>query len=621
MNSNHPKKIVKRPVKITDTTLRDAHQSLIATRLRTDDMIPIAPKIDEVGYWSVEMWGGATFDAMLRYLREDPWERIRKLKAVMPKTPFQMLLRGQNVVGYRNYADDVVEKFVELAIGNGIQILRIFDALNDFRNIKTAIKAVTKFGGKVEGTLCYTVSPVHSLETFVDMAKRLEDMGSDTICIKDMAGILSPYTAQQLVEKIKKATSVPLHLHTHDTSGMAVSTNLKAIEGGVDIIDGAISSLANGTSQPPTEVFLNVLKGGPYDPGLDLKLLAEIAEYFKEVRKKYKQFESEFTGVDPNVLIYQIPGGMTSNLASQLNEQKALGRMKEVLEEVPKVREDLGFPPLVTPSSQIVGTQATLNVLTGERYKVITTETRNYLKGLYGKPPSPINEEVRKRAVGNDEIIEGRPADTLEPELEKNQKENKGKFRSVEDLVSYTLFPKIAMEFFDLREKGEINKPLPEPSKNEHAPPPVPLLTPSEFNIKVHGETYHVKVGGMGHQGEGGRPYFLYLDDQLEEVMVESLMEIVPSEEGRIDKKVGGRSTRPKAVHQGDVTAAMPGTVMKVKVKVGDKIRTGDTILIVEAMKMENEVHSAINGIVKEIYVSEGDKINPDEVLVMVRES
>ncbi len=609
----------KKPIKITDTTLRDAHQSLIATRLRTDDMLPIAPKIDQIGYWSIEMWGGATFDAALRYLNEDPWERIRKLKALMPKTPFQMLLRGQNIVGYRNYADDVVEKFVELAISNGIQILRIFDALNDFRNIKTAIKATTKYGGKVEGTLCYTVSPVHSIDSFVDMAKRLEDMGSDTICVKDMAGILSPYIALELIEKIKKATSVPLHLHSHDTSGMAVATNLMAIEGGIDIIDGAISSLANGTSQPPTEVFVNILKGGRFDPLLDLNLLAEIAEYFKEIRKKYKSYESDFTGVDPNVLIYQIPGGMTSNLASQLNEQKALGRMKEVLDEVPKVRKDLGYPPLVTPASQIVGTQATLNVLTGERYKVITTETRNFLKGLYGKPPAPMNEEVRKRAVSDEEIVEGRPADYLEPELEKNQLELKDKLKNVEDLMSYTLFPKIALEFFLLREQGKTDKPVPEPAKADQTAPPVPLLAPSEFNIKVHGETYHVKVGGMGHQGEGGRPYFIYLDDQLEEVMVESLVEIVPSEEGRIDTKVGGRSTRPKATQQGDITAAMPGTVMKVKVQVGDKVREGETILIVEAMKMENEVHTPISGDVKAIYVAEGDKINPDEVLVMVR--
>ena len=610
----------QKTIKITDTTLRDGHQCLIATRLRTEDMLPIAPKIDQVGYWSVEMWGGATFDAAIRYLNEDPWERIRKLKAVMPNTPFQMLLRGQNIVGYRNYADDVVEKFIELAIGNGIQILRIFDALNDFRNIKTAIKAVTKYGGKVEGTLCYTISPVHKVDAFVDMAKRLEDMGSDTICIKDMAGILSPYTAFDLVEKIRKATTLPLHLHSHDTSGMAVATNIKAIEAGIDIIDSAISSFANGTSQPPTEVLVNVLRGGPSDPGLDLNLLAEIAEYFREVRKKYKKYESDFTGVDPNVLIYQIPGGMTSNLASQLNEQKALGKMKEVLDEVPRVRADLGYPPLVTPASQIVGTQATLNVLTGERYKVITTETRNFLKGLYGTPPAPMNESVRKRAVGDEEIITRRPADLLEPELEKSREELKDRTKSVEDLVSYTLFPKIALEFFTAREQGKLNKPPDDTPKPDPVSSPAPVLAPSEFNIKVHGETYHVKVGGMGHQGEGGRPYFIYIDDQLEEVMVESLVEIVPSEEGRIDKQVGGRSIRPKASQPGDVTAAMPGTVMKVKVRPGDKVKTGETVLIVEAMKMENEVHSPIDGEVKAVYVAEGDKINPDELLVMVRE-
>ncbi|HXN07665.1 MAG TPA: pyruvate carboxylase subunit B, partial [Nitrospiria bacterium] len=423
-----------------------------------------------------------------------------------------------------------------------------------------------------------------------------------------------------LVEKIRKATTLPLHLHSHDTSGMAVATNIKAIEAGIDIIDSAISSFANGTSQPPTEVLVNVLRGGPSDPGLDLNLLAEIAEYFREVRKKYKKYESDFTGVDPNVLIYQIPGGMTSNLASQLNEQKALGKMKEVLDEVPRVRADLGYPPLVTPASQIVGTQATLNVLTGERYKVITTETRNFLKGLYGTPPAPMNESVRKRAVGDEEIITRRPADLLEPELEKSREELKDRTKSVEDLVSYTLFPKIALEFFTAREQGKLNKPPDDTPKPDPVSSPAPVLAPSEFNIKVHGETYHVKVGGMGHQGEGGRPYFIYIDDQLEEVMVESLVEIVPSEEGRIDKQVGGRSIRPKASQPGDVTAAMPGTVMKVKVRPGDKVKTGETVLIVEAMKMENEVHSPIDGEVKAVYVAEGDKINPDELLVMVRE-
>ncbi|MBI5180462.1 MAG: pyruvate/oxaloacetate carboxyltransferase, partial [Nitrospirae bacterium] len=451
----------EKKIMIMDTTLRDAHQSLLATRLKTKDMLPIAEKIEKAGYWSVEMWGGATFDSALRFLHEDPWERIRELKKLMPNTPFQMLLRGQNIVGYRHYADDVVEKFVERAVANGINIIRIFDALNDFRNMKAAIKATIKCGGRVEASFCYTLSPVHNNGLFVDMAKRLEDMGADTICIKDMAGLLSPYNAFELIGMLKKAVRAPIHLHTHDTSGMATATYLKAIEAGVDIVDTAISSLASGTSQPPTETLVSILKGTKYDTGLDINLLTEIAAYFRNVRKNYKKYESEFTGVDPDVLVYQIPGGMTSNLASQLNEQKALHRMQEVLAEVPRVRKDFGYPPLVTPSSQIVGTQATLNVLTGERYKVITSETKNYLKGLYGKPSAPINEEVRKKAIGDEEFIECRPADLIEPELEKFKKEAGDKARNDDDLLLYALFPKVALEFFDLREKGKLGEDAP----------------------------------------------------------------------------------------------------------------------------------------------------------------
>jgi pyruvate carboxylase subunit B len=583
-------------------------------------MLPIAEKIEKAGYWSVEMWGGATFDSALRFLHEDPWERIRELKKLMPNTPFQMLLRGQNIVGYRHYADDVVEKFVERAVANGINIMRIFDALNDFRNMETAIKATIKYGGKVEASFCYTLSPAHNNGLFVDMAKRLEDMGADTICIKDMAGLLSPYSAFELISKLKKAVRAPIHLHTHDTSGMATATYLKAIEAGVDIVDTAISSLASGTSQPPTETLVSILKGTKYDTGLDINLLTEIAAYFRNVRKNYKKYESEFTGVDPDVLVYQIPGGMTSNLASQLNEQKALNRMYEVLAEVPRVRKDFGYPPLVTPSSQIVGTQATLNVLTGERYKVITSETKNYLKGLYGKPSAPINEEVRKKAIGDEEFIECRPADLIEPELEKFKKEAGDKAKNDDDLLLYALFPKVALEFFDLREKGKLGENAPsEEKKEEKAAEAPPHLAPSEFNIKIHGETYHVKVGGMGHKGEGGRPYFIYVDNQLEEALVESLVEVVPSIVGQIDSKVGGHSRRPKAASEGDVTTAMPGTVVSVKVRIGDKVKAGDTVLIVEAMKMENEIHTPIDGEVKEIYVSEGDSVNPDEVLIVVR--
>ena len=608
-------KIKNRKIKVTDTTLRDAHQSLLATRMKTEDMLPIAPKIDQVGYWSVEMWGGATFDTALRYLREDPWERIRELKKLMPSTPFQMLLRGQNVVGYRHYADDVVEKFVERAVGNGIAIFRIFDALNDLRNLRTAIKAVLKHGGKVEATFCYTVSPVHSISTFVDLARRLEDMGADTLCIKDMAGILLPAPAFELVSRLRAAVSVPIHLHSHDTSGTAVASNMRAVEAGADIIDTAISSMASGTSQPPAEVMVSVLRETPYDTGLDMQLLAEIAHYFREVRKKYKEFESDFTGVDPYVLIYQIPGGMTSNLSSQLKEQNALDRMKEVLDEVPRVRKELGYPPLVTPSSQIVGTQATLNVITGERYKVITSETKNYLKGLYGIPPAPIDPQIRKKAVGDEEFVEVRPADLLSPEMEKAKSEAGDKAKTIEDVLSYALFPHVAQEFLTLRENGELGKEVPANLPDV----PAPIIAPTEFTIKVHGETYQVKVGGMGYPGEGGRPYFIYVDDQLEEVMVESNVEVVPSVQGKIDTGAGGQSTRPKAAHEGDITTAMPGSVVGVRVQVGAQVKAGETVLVVEAMKMETEVHSPIAGEVKAVYVREGDRVNPDEVLVMVR--
>lgn len=616
-------KTKRRKLLITDTTLRDAHQSLLATRLKTADMLPIAQKIDEVGYWSVEMWGGATFDSSMRYLKEDPWERIRLLKGHMPKTPFQMLLRGQNLVGYRHYSDDVVEKFVERAVANGIQILRIFDALNDLRNIKTAVKATLKNGGKVEGTICYTISPVHNNEIFVDMGKRLEDMGCDTICVKDMAGLLSPYDAYELISRLKESVSPQIHLHTHDTSGMSVATYVKAVEAGIDIVDTAISSLASGTSQPPVETLMNILNRSPkYAVDLNMDLISEIADYFREVRGKYKVFESDYTGIDPAVVIYQIPGGMISNLASQLNEQKALEKMKEVLKEVPQVRKEFGYPPLVTPMSQIVGTQAALNVVTGERYKVITTETRNYFKGLYGKPPAPIDETVRKKVIGDEEFIEKRPADLLEPEMERLTAEIGDKAKGVEDVLLYALFPKVALDFFEAREKGI--KPEDVAAKKDGTVPEIgeeatiSHLAPSEFNIKLHGETYHVKIGGMGHPGEGGRPYFIYVDDQLEEILVDSLVEVVPSVSGVIDVKSTGHSIRPRATQEGDVTTPMPGAVVKIKVKIGDKVEAGDTVLIVEAMKMENEVHTPVSGVVEKIYVSEGDSVNPDEVLVVV---
>ena len=448
-----------KPVRICDTILRDAHQSLLATRMRTEDMIgtptmPIAEKLDQVGYWSVEMWGGATFDSAMRFLNEDPWERIRKLKARMPNTPFQMLLRGQNVVGYKHYPDDVLERFIVRAHENGVDVFRIFDALNDARNMRRAMEVVKREGGLVEASICYTISPVHSVDAFVEMAHTLEDMGADTICIKDMAGLLSPYVAYELVGRLKTEVKPPIHLHTHYTSGMAMAAVLKAVEAGVDIVDTAISSLAMVTSQPPTETLVRILQESPRNTGLDLDLLADISNYFAEVRKKYAAFESGMKGVDVRVLQFQIPGGMLSNLVSQLREQGAEDRYAEVLEEVPRVREELGFPPLVTPSSQLVGTQATLNVVLGERYKVIPAEIKNYIRGYYGRPPAPIDPEIKKKAIGDEEAIDCRPADLIPPGLEQARAEIGDLARSEEDVISYALFPQVARPFLERLKNG-----------------------------------------------------------------------------------------------------------------------------------------------------------------------
>ena len=607
-------------VKITDTVLRDAHQSLLATRMRTDDMLAITEKLDRVGYWSLEVWGGATFDTCLRFLREDPWQRLRDLRKALPNTKLQMLLRGQNIVGYRHYSDDVVRKFVERAVKNGMDIFRIFDALNDIRNVEVAVKAVKAMDATVEAAVCYTTSPVHSHEGFVEMALRLEDMGADIICIKDMAGLLTPYAAFNLVKSLKEKIKLPIHIHTHDSSGLAAMSYLKAIEAGAEMVDTAISSLASGTAQPPTESLVEALKGTPYDTGLDISLLAEIADYFRKVRKKYKKFESEYTGIDTKTLIVQIPGGMISNLAIQLKEQNALEKMDEVLEEIPRVRKDMGYPPLVTPTSQVVGTQATLNILTGERYKVITSETKNYFKGLYGTPPGKIDKKIQKRAIGNEEPIICRPADLLEPELDKLTRELGGRAKNIEDILSYALFPNVALEYFEQRESGKLEpEPLEEPKEAEAQQAPLMAnLAPSEFIITVHGESYRVKVAGAGHKVEGKRPFFLKIDNRLEEVMLESLTEVIPATAGEIEGRPITTSVRPKAMKKGDVTAPIPGKVTSIKVSEGAKVSAGDTLLTVEAMKMENEVHTPMDGTVKKIYVKVGDSVNPDETLMVI---
>lgn len=441
---------------ITDTTLRDGHQSLLATRMKTDDMLPILGKMDEVGFYSMEVWGGATFDTCMRFLNEDPWERLDKIRKALKKTKIQMLLRGQNLVGYKHYADDVVEEFVKKAAAHGMDIFRIFDAMNDVRNLAKAMETAKKEGAHVQATICYTVSPVHNLEYFLKMAQDLVDLGADSFCIKDMAGILKPYAAFLLVSELKKKFNLPVQMHTHYTSGMAAMMYMKAVEAGADVIDTAISSLALGTSQPATETMVAAFAGTPYDTGLDLVALSEIADYFKEVRKKYKEFDVYGGGVDTNVLIYQVPGGMLSNFISQLKQQNALHRLPEVLAEVPRVREDMGYPPLVTPTSQIVGTQAVMNVLLG-RYKMVTNEVKAYMRGMYGATPAPVNEEIRRQIIGDEKPITGRPADYIDPELPKAEKEIGIYLQKEEDVLSYVMFPQVAKKFLEERYAARTN--------------------------------------------------------------------------------------------------------------------------------------------------------------------
>ncbi|MEJ2566354.1 MAG: sodium-extruding oxaloacetate decarboxylase subunit alpha [Gammaproteobacteria bacterium] len=600
-------------VHITETVLRDAHQSLIATRLRSEDMLPICPMLDKVGYWSIEMWGGATFDACLRFLKEDPWERLRKLRAALPNTRLQMLLRGQNLLGYRHYSDDVVRAFVERAAANGIDVFRIFDALNDARNLRVAIEAVKAAGKHAQGAICYTTSPVHGIPQFMAMAKELENMGCDSLAIKDMAGLLTPYVSADLVKALRDTVKLPIHLHSHATAGLANMCQLKGIESGCLFIDTALSPFSGGTSHPPTESMVAALKGTGYDTGLDLPLLQEIGMYFYEVRKKYRRFESEFTGVDTRVQVNQIPGGMISNLANQLREQGALDRMNDVLAEVPRVREDLGYPPLVTPTSQIVGTQAVLNVLTGSRYKSITNEVKYYLQGRYGRPPGPVNNIVRQQAIGNEDVIDCRPADLLKDEMHDLRDEIGELATSDEDVLSFAMFPEIARGFLEQRKAGTL---VPEPLELPGEPATDKGAVPVEFNVTLHGETYHIKVTGSGHKNQNRRPFYVSVDGSPEEIMVETLEELISGENGREPMVQGSR--RPKAQAPGHVTTSMPGTIVEVLVKVGDAVNEGDPLLITEAMKMETEIHAPIAGTVATVHVAKGDTVNPDEALIEI---
>ncbi|MCX7627592.1 MAG: sodium-extruding oxaloacetate decarboxylase subunit alpha [Methylophilaceae bacterium] len=606
---------------VSELVLRDGHQSLIATRMRTEDMLPICSKLDAIGFWSLEAWGGATFDACVRFLREDPWERLVKLRKALPNSRLQMLLRGQNLLGYRHYPDDVVRAFIQKSADNGIDIYRIFDAMNDMRNIRVAIEAVKKVGKHAQGAISYTTSPVHDIPHFVGLAKEMEAMGCDSIAIKDMAGLLTPKAAFELVTALRKSVGLPIHVHSHATSGLSAMSLLKSIEAGASIVDTCNSAFGEGASHTSTESLVAALQGTEYDTGLNLAAIQEVTAYFREVRKKYWQFESPFTGVDTRVLVNQVPGGMISNLSNQLKEQGALDKMDAVLAEIPRVREDLGYPPLVTPTSQIVGAQAVLNVLTGSRYKSVTMEVKNYLLGHYGKAPGPINEEVKRLAIGNAEPITCRPADLLEDEMDKLRIECESFARSEEDVLTYAMFPELAQTFLQERNAGTLK---PEPLLPKEAVSSASSrFAPTEFKITLHGETFHIKLTGSGHPGEEKRPFYVSVDGVTEEVIVETLSEIEISDGKSAGRKKTAPSTgvsnRPRPTHAGCVTTAMPGTIVDVKVKVGDKVEAGDGILVIEAMKMENEIQAPTRGIVVAVHVKKGDSVTPDETLVEIQ--
>jgi oxaloacetate decarboxylase alpha subunit len=594
----------KKPLGITDVILRDAHQSLLATRMRLDDMLPIAEKLDQVGFWSLESWGGATFDACIRYLGEDPWERIRELKKAMPNTQQQMLLRGQNLLGYRHYADDVVERFCDRAAESGIDVFRIFDAMNDPRNLDTAIKAVKKTGKHAQGTIAYTTSPVHTIEMWVDMAKEVASMGADSIAIKDMAGILKPYVAFDLVTRLKKELDIPIHMQCHATTGMSTATAIKAAEAGIDNVDTAISSMSMTYGHSPTEAVVAILEGTDRDTGLDLNLLEEIASYFRKVRKKYAQFEGSLRGTDSRILIAQVPGGMLTNMENQLKEQNASDKFDEVLDEIPRVREDLGFIPLVTPTSQIVGTQAVLNVLTGERYKSISKETSAILKGEYGAAPAPFNKELQERVLDGKEPVTCRPADLLEPEMDRltdelkklsGEKNFKLAEKEIDDVLTYALFPQIGLKFLENRGNPDAFEPVPTAESAAAALAPAKKDAPETYTVEVNGKKYVVAVN------EGGE------------------ISQIQSGDGA---SAGGESSAPasgSAPTDGEpVPAPLGGNIFKVLVSPGDAVEEGDVMIILEAMKMETEVRAPKAGTIGEVFIKVGDAVSVgDEMLTI----
>jgi pyruvate carboxylase subunit B len=598
--------MTKRKIHITDVILRDAHQSLIATRMRTEDMLPACEWLDQAGYWSLECWGGATFDACVRFLKEDPWERLRTLRKALPNTRLQMLLRGQNLLGYRHYGDDVVEAFVAKAAENGMDVFRVFDALNDVRNLETSIKAVNKAGKHAQGTICYTVSPVHSTDAYLDQAKAMADMGADSIAIKDMAGLLTPAVTAELVGKLKQTLDLPVFLHSHATSGMAPMCQWAAMEAGVDHIDTALSAFAGGTSHPPTESLVAALHDAGLETGLNLELLDKATRHFREVRKKYHQFESAYNGVDTSVLLSQVPGGMMSNLANQLKEQGALDSIQDVFEEIPRVRKDLGYPPLVTPTSQIVGTQAVINVLAGKRYESITNEVKKYLQGWYGQAPAPVDKSLQQRAVGKEDLVEERPANLIPRELDELRKQVGDLATSEEDVLTYAMFPDQAKAYLEQRRDGTLQ---PEPLE------PIPTgsssgSVSSKFKITVHGESYDIHVTGANPSGENERRFYMTVDGVPEEIHLASL-----GEDGEGARSCGGRAAATK---EGHVTTSMPGNIVDVLVKEGDEVQAGDPVLIIEAMKMETEVKATTAGKITGVFIAKGDRVVPGEVLVEI---
>ena len=588
----------KTPLGITDVVLRDASQSLLATRVRLKDMLPIAEKLDKVGYWSLESWGGATFDSCIRYLGEDPWERIRELKKAMPNTPQQMLFRGQNILGYRHYADDVVEKFVERSAKNGVDVFRVFDAMNDMRNIRTALKAVKNVGRHAQGTISYTLSPVHTIDRWVEQGKLIEDMGADSICIKDMAGLLKPYVGYELVRRLKESCDIPIHMQCHATTGLSTSTILKCVEAGIDNVDTSISSMSMTYGHSPTETVVAMLEGTDRDTGLKINLLEDIAAYFRDVRKKYAAFEGSLRGVDSRILVAQVPGGMLTNMESQLKEQGAADRLDDVLAEIPRVREDLGYLPLVTPTSQIVGSQAVLNVLTGERYKSISKETAGVLKGEYGATPAPVNIELQNRVLEGKTPITCRPADKLTPEFDKIQDELRriAREKSInlsggegeqDDVLTYALFPQIGLKFLQNRDDVSKFEPMPGIPIDRSSPAGDAVSDASIYTVTVSGKNYVVQVA------DGG-----------------DISSTIPTNSSLLE------TVKPTLTNGNPIKAPLAGNIFKVNAVVGEYIKQDDVIVILEAMKMETEVRANHGGIITSVSVKEGDIVSVGDTLI-----